>query len=80
MAAMYPARSATSRHDQASRADPSAVRYRCLRMPPAEPLPSAMLSTTLLAERFNWEARSPSWPAMARTMGRMVAMASSITS
>ncbi len=32
-----------------SRADPSAVRYRASRVPPCDPLPSAMLSATLLA-------------------------------
>jgi hypothetical protein len=45
----YPSASATSRHASVSRADPSAVRYRASRVPPCDPLPSAMLSATLLA-------------------------------
>jgi hypothetical protein len=39
---------ATSRHAPVSRVDPRALRYRSRRVPPLDPLPSMMLSATLL--------------------------------
>jgi hypothetical protein len=44
---------------------PSAVRYRIVRTRPNEPLPSAMLSTTLLAARRSCRAKSASRFSMA---------------
>ena len=49
----YPSATATSRQATVSRADPSAVRYRASRVPPCDPLPSAMFNATLLAARLS---------------------------
>ena len=50
----------TAKQASVSRADPSAVLYRTVRTLPNEPLPSAMLSTTLLDARRSCRPRSGS--------------------
>src|SRR5580704_16056382 len=76
----YPKASAVWRHASVSRADPSAVRYLTVRTRPNEPLPSAMLSTTLLAARLSCLARSASRLSMAPSAPRIDRMTSSMSS
>jgi hypothetical protein len=80
MAPMYPNASAVRRQANDSRADPNSVRYRTVRTRPNEPLPSARLSTTLLAARRSCRARSESLRSMPASNGRIPTMASSMSS
>jgi four helix bundle protein len=75
----YPSANPESRHPRNSPADPRALVYRSLRVPPLDPLPSARLSTTLAPARLACLPRSRSFTSIAAKTGRIDLSTSSMT-